>query len=175
MTRTRQLSGRAKSRYLRQVVEQVGAGPNVSATLDAAIVKIWVQGAGAVHLGIGRPAGTRRIRPKAVAAPTETVPAGAVPAATAPNPKTTAAEPAVSFNPYGFSAMAVLLNEGRPALEALLSKATSREQIVQLAEAQSVRLDPAVVANKRTSLKAMRTAFADAVEKRIAHRRAVSG
>ena len=71
--------------------------------------------------------------------------------------------------------MAVLLTEGRPALEARLELATSRDQIVQLAQAQSVRLEPALLAARKTSLQLLRAAFVDAIEKRIAHRRAVSG
>ena len=180
MTRTRQLSGRAKSRFLRDALEQTGAGPDAGAALDAAVVKVWVRDVSHTQAGVRRSTGRRRIPPLA-ARPTEAIAPAAVAVSAAPSPGAKAANPALPlpapapFNPYAFSAMAVLLNEGRPALEALLAQATTREQIVQLADAQSVRLDPAVAGNKKSSLTALRAAFADAVEKRIAHRRAVSG
>ena len=71
--------------------------------------------------------------------------------------------------------MAVLLTEGRPALEARLEDLSLPEQVVQLAEAQSVRLDPAVLADGLAPMPALRRAFIAAVEQRVAHRRAVSG
>jgi hypothetical protein len=60
-------------------------------------------------------------------------------------------------------------------LEALLLKTTTRDQLLQLADAQSVRLDPAILADVIASLDALRASFIEAVEKRIAHRRALSG
>ena len=70
--------------------------------------------------------------------------------------------------------MAVLMNEGRPALEALLAPVTAREQVMKLAEAQSVRIDPALLADKSIDVAALRSAFIEAVAQRIAHRRAIS-
>jgi hypothetical protein len=176
---TRQLSGRAKSRFLREAVEQAGGGADVSARLDSQIVQVLARSTLSDRPSVKNLAGHRRMhKPETAAAPADPVPADPVPANPVPAnpvPGTIAHAAPPPFDPYAFSAMAVLLNDGRPALEALLAGVTRRDQFVQLAEAQSVRLETAVLANRKTSLKAMRSAFIDAVEKRIAHRRAVSG
>ena len=171
--RTRLLSGPAKSRYVRALLERHGADPEAAAAGDAEIVQVLVRPAAAERPSTRLIARRRKSwaisndRPPAALPPgpqNEEVAAPSLAASTLP-----------PFNPYAFSAMAILLNEGRAALEARLATATTREQIVQLAEAQSVRLDPAALAAKKTSLKTLRAAFIEAVERRVSHRRAVSG
>jgi hypothetical protein len=171
--RTRLLSGRAKSRYVRSLLERNGASPDQAATADEDIVQVHVRRAAAERLSAPTGMNVRALRiMKPVPLSADLAAASTAEEPTTVSPPEAAAAP---FNPFAYSAMAVLLNEGRRALEARLALVTSREQIVQLAEAQSVRLDPAALAGKKTSLKALRGAFIDAVEKRIAHRRAVSG
>lgn len=174
---TRQLSGRAKSRYVRAMMRQAGATEAATAKADAEIRSIVVAAPAAERLAPARPIVQPRPAARA-AAPDASIdhspppaPAKSVlpPAAAAPEREI------VAFNPYAFSAMAVLLNEGRAALEARLAEASTREHIVQLAEAQSVRLDPRLLSAKKTSIAALRTAFVEAVEKRVAHRRAITG
>lgn len=192
-TVTRQLSGHAKSRYLRQLAEDAGAGPQAGAKLDADIVQVLVRGtatpgpAKGSRRGLGKtaePRATAVLEP--VGAREHSAVANPLPAtaasvqvsrpgkAAAKQNKAKATPPQPPFNPYGFSAMAVLLNEGRPALEAILGEVTTREQFVKLVEAQSVRIDPALLAGKSANLDALRAAFIDAVALRIAHRRAIS-
>lgn len=158
---TRLLSGVAKSRYLGTVAREMGADPALIAWLDAEIVQALVRDREGWRANSGRPRRQRRM-------------AAAPKILTAPSPPLPPAPPA-AFNPYAFSAMAVLMNEGRPALQDLLETITDHDQIAQLAQAQSVRLEPALLTNKKTSLTTLRTAFIAAVEKRIAHRKAVSG
>jgi hypothetical protein len=171
--RTRLLSGRAKSRYVRALLERSGASLEQAATADEEIVQLQVRSAAAERLSAPRiarwpgiPSG--KAIPQSAAMPT-------IATTLEPTPVSPPEAAAELFNPFAYSAMAVLLNEGRAALEARLDLVTSREQMVQLAEAQSVRLEPAALRAKKTSLKALRSAFIEAVEKRIAHRRAVSG
>lgn len=171
--RTRLLSGRAKSRYVRALLERHGVAPNTAADADDEIMQVMVRNATAERLSTRPAARHRNSSANSNDPPSEALPLGLQSEeAVGPSLAATAIPP---FNPYAFSAMAVLLNEGRAALEARLALATTREHIVQLAEAQSVRLDPAALAAKKTSLKSLRGAFIEAVEKRVAHRRAVSG
>lgn len=176
--RTRLLSGRAKSRYVRALLERNGASLEQAATADEEIVQLQVRSAAAERLSAPRIARWPGI-PSGKAIPQSAAMANITttrePTPVAPPPVAPPEAAAELFNPFAYSAMAVLLNEGRAALEARLDLVTSREQMVQLAEAQSVRLDPAALRAKKTSLKALRSAFIEAVEKRIAHRRAVSG
>ena len=86
MIRTRQLSGRAKSRYLRDAVEQAGAGPDVSAKLDGAIVSVLVKGAASGGLGVERPHGPRRMRRRVSNAPASCAPGPTPASPPAPDP-----------------------------------------------------------------------------------------
>ncbi len=177
LRRTRLLTGQAKSRYVRTLLEQNGASPEQAGRADEEIMHVQVRSAAAQRLTTPLAARRRRfalpdISPSAPPPLAASPSAAAVEAVRATSPAAPATEP---FNPYAFSAMAILLNEGRAALEARLEAATTREQVIQLAEAQSVRLDPAALGAKKASMKALRRAFVDAVERRIAHRRAVSG
>ena len=171
--RTRLLSGRAKSRYVRALLERHGVSPKTAAAADAEIVQVLVRPATAERLSTRPAARQRRSLANSNDPPSEALAPGRQGEdVVGPSLAATAIPP---FNPYAFSAMAILLNEGRAALEARLATATTREQIVQLAEAQSVRLDPVTLAAKKTSLMTLRAAFIAAVEQRVAHRRAVSG
>ena len=172
--RTRFLSGPAKSRYVRALLERHGADPEGAAAADAEIVQVLVRHAAAERPSTRRLAGQRINPPEMCPSPSPSSgppPTAAINEAASPVP---AAAAIPAFNPFAFSAMAVLLNEGRAALDERLKAATTREQFVQLADAQSVRLDPAALTNKKSSIKALRKAFIEAVEKRVAHRRAVS-
>lgn len=172
MITTRQLSGTAKARYLRQLLCDGGAPAAVATRADREIVRVWVR------QRADGPAG-RRIAPgapliatgdRATSDPGPSPPAASPGVAPAPSPP---ASPA--FDPYAFSAMAILLNEGRPVLEALLGRLTERSQILRLAEAQSVVLDPALAGDTAAGIETLRAAFVAAVERRLAHRRAISG
>ena len=196
----RQLTGRAKSQYLRALGDRLGTASERMAGLDQEIVGVTVRApaermipsrvsASEVLPGAGPVADIAPVAPPAAESVSAPVIADPVPpstgkrnrgkekapksgAGTAGTPKATASDS--PFNPYGFSAMAVLLNEGRAALEAKLASATTLEQITQLAEAQSVRIAPEVLSAKPVDMPKLRAAFIDAVQQRIAHRRAVS-
>ena len=198
----RQLTGRAKTRYVRALTERLGAPANAATLLDREITGITVRRAAARLLPSRTTVSEARINVGAVedvapvvstaleTAPARVVAEPAPPANAAgkrnrgkekgakagaePAGTTKAAPPVAPFNPYGFSAMAVLLNEGRAALEAKLASAVTLEQITQLAEAQSVRIAPEILSAKPVDLQKLRAAFIDAVQQRIAHRRAVS-
>lgn len=198
----RQLTGRAKSQYLRALGDRLGATPERMKDLEREIVGVTVRGHAArltpsrVSASGALPDARLLEDATSVSSPADETGPAAVAAEPAPPASATGkrkrgkekAEPAPSqaagtfnaatndapFNPYGFSAMAVLLNEGRSALEAKLARATTPEQIAQLAEAQSVRIAPEVLSAKPVDLAKLRAAFIDAVQQRIAHRRAVS-
>ena len=198
----RQLTGRAKSRYLRALANRLGAPPERADDVDREIAGITVRGPAmrtaplsasrlaAAQMQAQLSAPVASLPPAAAQDPVETLPpppsrsevsekrnrsrektakAGAARAEAAAT-----AAPTPPFNPYGFSAMAVLLNEGRAALEARLASAITLEHFMQLADAQSVRIAPEILSAKPVDLSKLRAAFIDAVQQRIAHRRAVS-
>ena len=188
MSKTRQLTGRAKSRYLRGLLEDGGDAAAALDRADSEIAQIVITRAAAerprrlrsmrqAHQMTGSSRGNPPARPDDITnkpPPVTVTTEGAPPAIAAVATTATQTTPP-PFNPYGFSAMAVLLGEGRAALEARLEAATTREQIAQLAAAQSVRLDPKLLANPKTGIARLRAACVEAVEKRVDQRRAVAG
>lgn len=82
-----------------------------------------------------------------------------------------AAEPAAAavFDPFAFSAVAVLTKKGRAALSAELDNIASGEHLRRLAEAQHLSLDPALA-----DIADMRTAIILGTERRIAERKAAA-
>jgi hypothetical protein len=155
MRRTQQLSGRAKTAYIERLAQEAARAAStdecvgtLAARADQEIVRVWVRAPDTATLPLP---GTKR-------------------------PLTTRDEPAAAeaFNPYAFSAMAVLLAGGRTALEARLAPIVRREDVAALAAAQSVSLDAKLLDDPRASLDTLKKAFVAAVEKRVAHRRAVA-
>ena len=80
-----------------------------------------------------------------------------------------------TFDPYAFSAMAVLVKEGREALVARVEAVATADALRRLAAAQSVRLPAELLDDPATPPARLREAFVAAVEQRLAHRKAVTG
>jgi hypothetical protein len=73
------------------------------------------------------------------------------------------------FDPFAFSAVAVLAKKGRDGLLARLGEIETADQLRQFAEAQHICLDPALA-----RLDEMRLAIVRGAERRIAARRAAA-
>lgn len=167
---TRPLSGPALRKYVRDLVEADGeiatdAGRRITETLVREVAEARIRlpiptrrrssAAPPAADGKDDPAGTPGVAGE---------PAVADHAAALPAPVT---EPA--FDPYAFSAVAVLTREGRTGLLARLTDITNAKHLCQLADAQHLALpagldDPAE----------LRTAIVAATERRIADRRAAA-
>ena len=80
-----------------------------------------------------------------------------------------------AFDPYAFSAMAVLVREGRAGLVARVEAVANSDDLRRLAAAQSVRLPADLLADPAMPPARLREAFVAAVEQRLVHRKAVSG
>jgi len=167
MKRTRHLSGAAKSAYLRRLIERVRRGSRatghhaleaVLAQADAEIVRMWVRASDHDLQTSGRTSARAPTCQETASPPVS----AAAPASPAPAP----------FDPYAFSAMAVLLSDGRGALERLLEPISEPQHMQALAQAQSVSIDAALAT--ASDIEALKVAFIAAVEQRIAHRRAIT-
>ena len=79
------------------------------------------------------------------------------------------AVPNFAFDPFLFSALAVLTKKGAPALKERLAEVTSADDLHALANAQHLSVDA-----KLTDLTALRAAILAATEARLAERRAAA-
>lgn len=153
---TKQLSGGGKDKFLRGVVAGVAdvpaeAAARVTAALTDAITEVRVR----------REAwGNERAAPAGSPPPPKLKPA-------APPPVAAPAAPA--FDPFAFSAVAVLTKKGKVALLSQLGTIASAEHLRKFAEAQHLALDPAVV-----DAADIRAAIVAATERRIAERKAAA-
>jgi hypothetical protein len=160
MTRsTKALSGVAKDKLLRGLVAGVAHVPDdvarrVTDVLTSSLTEV-------------------RVRRDAW----ETVRHGGVPAPVAPPAEAKvapAAKPATAasietFDPYGFSAVALLTRKGKAALAAELDKIDSAEHLRQIATAQHLAIDPGLA-----DVAGIRAALVAATERRIAERKAAA-
>lgn len=163
--KTRPLSGPALRKYVRDLVE---ADAEIAAEPGRRITETLVREVAEARIRLpipqrrrssGTPASDGKDRVITAPGPSET-------AKTDPAP---APPPEPSFDPYAFSAVAVMTREGRTGLLARLTDITSAGNLRQFAEAQHLALpsgleDPAE----------LRTAILAATERRIADRRAAA-
>lgn len=75
-----------------------------------------------------------------------------------------------AFDPFAFSAVAVLTRKGKDALAAELAKIGSADNLKAIATAQHLAIDPAI-----DEVEPLRAALVVATERRIAERRAAAG
>jgi hypothetical protein len=86
-------------------------------------------------------------------------------AAASPRAKRASA-PSPAFDPFHFGAVVVLMKEGRSQLEARLGAITSREDLLSLAHAQHLPVEPEL-----SRIEDVRNAIVESAERRIARRR----
>ncbi|MEZ5774874.1 MAG: hypothetical protein R3D33_09335 [Hyphomicrobiaceae bacterium] len=86
-------------------------------------------------------------------------------------PDTPAADP--PFDPYAISAVAILINEGRAALQSRLAAIARAEDLRAFAKAQRLTLDPPLAADAAPDT--LRAALLAAAERRVASRDSASG
>jgi len=79
---------------------------------------------------------------------------------------TRASAPSDAFDPFHFGAVVVLMKEGRRRLEARLGAITSREDLLSLANAQHLPVEPGL-----SRIEDVRSAIVESAERRIARRR----
>jgi hypothetical protein len=91
------------------------------------------------------------------------------PAETPPPSQETHATPAPAFDPFAFSAVAVMARKGAAGLLAELGRISDPSNLRQLAEAQHL-----VIAETSGDPEALRQAIVRATEQRIAERRAAA-
>lgn len=155
---TKPLSGGAKDKFLRSLVTSVDGIPAdvaraVTQQLTASISEVRARRDVYERIREGVP--TTRAAAQPVTA--------TLPQINPAPPDTTA------FDPFAFSAVAVLTKKGRVALAAELEKIASGEHLRRLAEAQHLALDPAV-----TDVIEMRASILIGTERRIAERKAAA-
>ncbi len=154
---TKPLSGGAKDKFLRGLVDAVDGVPDGA---RRALTRDLTQGITEVRV---RREAYERVRDQpdrpsellANAAPT-TVPTPAAPAKTA-------------FDPFAFSVVAVLTKKGKAALMDELDKVADVEDLRRIGEAQHLALDPAL-----TTAVDIRAAIVSGAEQRIAERKAAA-
>lgn len=155
---TKQLSGGGKDKFLLGVVASVdGVTPAVADRIGAALAD-----------GIAEVRVRRDVWDAQRSAPASRPMAATAPVAATAKP-TTAIETAPAFDPFAFSAVALLTKKGKAALAAALDKIDTVDNLRRLAEAQHLALDPAV-----SDMAAIRTAIIAATERRIAERKAAA-
>jgi hypothetical protein len=155
---TKQLSGGGKDKFLRGLVAQNSDLPGAAAArvieaLTSSISEIRVRRDVWEHVS--------KSQPKQMP---ETAPATAVaPVAAAEDVS------AVAFDPFAFSAVALLSKKGKPALAAELEKIANAEHLHKLAAAQHLAVEPSI-----RELAVLRAAIIAGAERRIADRRAAA-
>jgi hypothetical protein len=171
---TKQLSGGGKDKFLRGLVEAVrdlpaGAATRVSDALVDGITEVRVRREVWEQLRNGEPVAAPVVTPAAPKAPkakdkaARAAPVDVVPPPAAP------ATPQAAFDPFAFSAVALLTRKGKPALAAALDQIERAEDLRSLAQAQHLALDPAM-----TDVVAIRAAIVAGTERRIAERKAAA-
>lgn len=164
--KTRPLSGPALRKYVRDLVE---ADAEIAADPARRITETLVREVAEARIRLpipqrrrssGTPASDGKDR--AITAP------GPATETAVPDPAPTP-PPEPAFDPYAFSAVAVMTREGRTGLLARLTDITSARNLRQLADAQHLAL-PAGLEDPAE----LRTAILAATERRIADRRAAA-
>lgn len=172
---TKQLSGGGKDKFLRGIVAAEpaidgDAAKRIADTLSDAITEVRVRRE--VWEATSKPLpgekGLRAAKAKAAAARAPSV--AAEPEPTAKTQPALAPVPTAAFDPFAFSAVALLTRKGKPALAAELAKISSAADLKALAAAQHLAIDMTV-----DDPSALRDAIATATERRIAERRAAAG
>lgn len=165
--KTRPLSGPALRKYVRDLVE---ADAEIAAEPGRRITETLVREVAEARIRLPIPQRRRSSgtpvsdgKDRVITAPTTGV-ADTAKAVPAPAPP---AEP--PFDPYAFSAVAVMTREGRTGLLARLTDITSAKHLRQFADAQHLAL-PAGLEDPAE----LRTAILAATERRIADRRAAA-
>ena len=164
---TKQLSGGGKDKFLRAIVESdaeisEAAARRVVEALISSVTEIrvrrevWEDVSKAQPDEPKRKPGERPVGSGAAATP-----------AAKPTVPDAAAVPV--FDPYSFSAVAVLSKKGRDALVAALETISAAEQLHKLAVAQHLAVDPNIA-----SVADIRAAIIEGAERRIAERRAAA-
>ncbi len=156
---TKQLSGGGKDKFLRGLIAEAKlpaqAASNLADAMCEAIADIRVRREAWDAKRQGIDAGVAEPSPAAVQ--TEAASKDATPTATP------------AFDPYVFSALAVLAKNGRAALVEHLAAIDSVTDLKALAKAQHLTLDASL-----SELQAVRTALVTATEARLAERRAAA-
>ena len=148
---TKQLSGGGKDKFLRAIIAGETAIP-----ADAAKRVGDALCAGIAEVRVRREAWDRGRSHGDASAPSASAPADVPTPAAAP------------FDPFAFSAIAVLAKQGKAGLLAKLSAIEPIEDLKSLAQAQHLALDPAA----ENSVATLREAIVAATEARLAERRA---
>lgn len=169
MTRaTKSLSGGGKDKFFKAVIAtEPGVDPQAAARLGDALMNAvsevrvrrdaWEQYSKPAPGEKGRKGAKARAAAQA-AAQQSAAPAAAPSAAATP------------FDPFAFSAVAVLTRKGKEALAAELATIASAANLKAIAAAQHLAVDPAL-----DEAEALRAALIVATERRIAERRAAAG
>lgn len=167
---TKQLSGGGKDKFLRAIVAaEAGIGEDaaerLTATLIDAVTEVRVRRE--VWEATSKPGpGEKGLRAKAkpTAAPSTTEPVAPVIGAAS------TVSASVPFDPFAFSAVAILTKKGKDALAAEFAKIATAEHLRALANAQHLAIDQAL-----GDVVALRDALVTATERRLAERRAAAG
>jgi hypothetical protein len=165
---TKQLSGGGKDKFLRALIATEtdiapAAAERLGDTMAAAIADIRVRREAwepTANAPVAPPSAS--VKPAALTKP---APALAAP----PSPQTEPAPVAAAFDPFVFSALAVLTKKGAGELSARLTEITSVADLHALALAQHLTVDTSL-----TDATALRSAIVSATEKRLAERRAAA-
>ena len=147
--KTKALSGPGKDKFLRAIAAEASDKAALLEALHVNVPEIRVR------LEVWKDTLARHKATVDAAAPKSDAAAAATPA-------TPAAKP---FDPYGFSAVALLTKQGRAALETKLSLIASASELRSLADAQHLAVDTGV-----TDAHALRAAIIVGAERRIAER-----
>jgi hypothetical protein len=174
---TKQLSGGGKDKFLRAIIASEPAVPpdaadRVAGKLAEAISDVRVRReAWEIWSKVVPPTPRRRPgeRPALRAGTANSLGNSAETAEPSP-PTASAVSEAAPFDPFAFSALALLTRQGREGLATALDKITSPAHLKELANAQHLAIDPAT-----ESADELRRALIAATERRLADRRAAAG
>ena len=157
---TKQLSGGSKDKFLRALVAQAALPPDKSLELaDVLCAEIR-------DVRVNRDTWELlRHRPSAI----RSTSASAAPDTAQPIEPQAPAATVANFDPFVFSALAVLTKQGAAALAKRLSEIDSVEHLCALAKAQHLAVDAAI-----TEPEALRAAMVEATQARLAERRAAA-
>jgi hypothetical protein len=155
---TKQLSGGGKDKFLRGVVGRAsgpndGDGAQIADMLCNVVTEVRVRREVWEDISRAMPPAATSARP----------------AETPPPSQETHATPAPAFDPFAFSAVAVMARKGAAGLLAELGRISDPSNLRQLAEAQHL-----VIAETSGDPEALRQAIVRATEQRIAERRAAA-
>lgn len=173
---TKQLSGGGKDKFLRSMIDaEAGVGAEAAKRLAEALTdaitdvrvkrEVWeaTSKPGPGEKGLRAARAKARAAAEANATKAQAVTADAAGSSDAPTA-------AGAFDPFAFSAVALLTKKGKAALSAELATIASASDLKAIATAQHLAIDPAV-----NDIDALRTALVAATERRIAERRAAAG